>query len=86
VIPGVNPLRFRCPISGCEIESDFAADRHTLSMIRLFSVRLRCPNCERLHEFKVVEALPDAADEASEQTSGELDGKASVQGRQHSGL
>jgi hypothetical protein len=61
VTPGVNPLRFRCPVSGREIESDFAADAHTLSMIRLFSVRLHCPACDRLHEFKVVNALPDAS-------------------------
>jgi hypothetical protein len=73
VTPGVNPLRFRCPISGREIESDFAADAHTLSMIRLFSVRLHCPACDRLHEFKVVEALPEAAGEpAVTQADGNL--------------
>ena len=87
VVPGVNPLRFRCPISGCEIESDFAADRHTLSMIRLFSVRLRCPTCERPHEFKVVEALADdAADETSEQTPGTVDGSTPARSSRHSGL
>ena len=72
VIPGVNPLRFRCPISGREIESDFAADAHTLSMIRLFSVRLHCPACDRSHKFKVVDALTDAA---GEQPAANTDGK-----------
>jgi hypothetical protein len=87
VVSGVNPLRFRCPISGCEIESDFAADRHTVSMIRLFSVRLRCPTCERLHDFKMVDALPDvAADNAGKQTPGEVAGNIPPQRRQQSGL
>ena len=86
--PGVNPLRFRCPSSGREIESDFAADAHTLSMIRLFSVRLHCPACDRPHEFKVVEALASVpADEAGEQPLSQPEGKAPpIQSRHHSGL
>jgi transcription elongation factor Elf1 len=55
--PGVNALRFRCPVSGREIESDFSADAHTLSMIRLFSVSLHCSACGCRHEFKMREAL-----------------------------
>jgi hypothetical protein len=76
---GVNPLRFRCPVSGREIESDFSADAHTLSMIRLFSVRLHCPACDRLHEFKMVEALDGVSDEASERALGAADGKPPLQ-------
>jgi hypothetical protein len=87
VTPGVNPLRFRCPISGREIESDFSADAHTLSMIRLFSVRLHCPACDRLHEFKMVEALAGvAADEAMERALGQTDGTPPVQGGHYSRL
>jgi hypothetical protein len=86
VTPGVNPLRFRCPSSGREIESDFAADAHTLSMIRLFSVRVHCPACDRPHEFKMVEALASVpADEPREQTRSQADGKGTVQSRHHSG-
>jgi hypothetical protein len=86
VTPGVNPLRFRCPISGRAIESDFSADAHTLSMIRLFSVRLHCPACDRLHEFKMVEALADLpADEAAEQAMGRTEGKP-LQSGHHSRL
>jgi hypothetical protein len=84
---GVNPLRFRCPVSGREIESDFSADAHTLSMIRLFSVRLHCPACDRLHEFKMVEGLDGAApDEATERALGQTDGKPPVQGGHYSRL
>jgi hypothetical protein len=67
VTPGVNALRFRCPVSGREIESDFSADAHTLSMIRLFSVRLHCPACGRPHEFKMREALSSGPDDETEE-------------------
>jgi hypothetical protein len=84
VTPGVNPLRFRCPISGREIESDFSADAHTLSMVRLFSVRLHCPACDRLHEFKMVEAVRDAAsDAATEQAPDLVEGKLRTDGGRH---
>jgi hypothetical protein len=63
--PGLPPLLFRCPVSGRAIASDFRADAHTVSMIRLFNVRLRCPACGGAHDFKIAEALAfDAADEA----------------------
>ena len=58
MLPGGSPLLFRCPATGRAIESDFRADAHTLSMIRLFSVRLPCPACGAAHEFKMAEALP----------------------------
>ena len=73
--PGVNALRFRCPVSGREIESDFSADAHTLSMIRLFSVRLHCTACGRRHEFKMCEALAiDPDDEAAERAPSQAGG------------
>ena len=59
----LKALRFLCPDSGHEIESDFRADAHTLSMVRLFSVRLRCDACGTSHEFKMDEALPFRADD-----------------------
>jgi hypothetical protein len=84
VTPGVNPLRFRCPISGREIESDFSSDAHTLSMIRLFSVRLHCPACDRLHEFKMVEAVADApSDSAAVQPREPADGQMRADGGRH---
>jgi hypothetical protein len=84
VTPGVNALRFRCPASGCEIESDFLADAHTLSMIRLFSVRLHCPACDRPHEFKMVEALADVPpNEATEHALGQADGRTQARGGHH---
>jgi hypothetical protein len=59
----LSPLLFRCPVTGRVIESDFRADAHTLSMIRLFSVRLPCPACGAAHDFKMAEALAfDAAE------------------------
>jgi hypothetical protein len=81
VTPGVNALRFRCPASGREIESDFLADAHTLSMIRLFSVRLHCPACDRPHEFKMVEALADVP--SDEHALGRADSRTQARGDHH---
>jgi hypothetical protein len=84
VTPGVNALRFRCPVSGREIESDFSADAHTLSMIRLFSVRLHCPACGRPHEFKMGEALSIGPHgEAAEHATSQADDKMKPQGGSH---
>lgn len=82
--PGVNALRFRCPNSAREIESDFSADAHTLSMIRLFSVRLLCPACGELHEFKMAEALAFPAGEGMPAQRQPADVKPASQGRRHS--
>jgi len=51
----MQPLKFRCPRTGREIGSGIQAEPGAL--MRLFSVRLRCPACEDLHEWHVSEGL-----------------------------
>ena len=48
-------LVFRCPKTGREIESDIAGDRDSASLVRMFSVRLRCPWCGETHDCRVVD-------------------------------
>jgi hypothetical protein len=50
----MRPLTFRCPRTDREIASGICAEPDAL--IRLFSLRLRCPACEDLHEWHVSEA------------------------------
>jgi two-component sensor histidine kinase len=47
----VNTLRFQCPNTGRKIDSGINTHRHT----RLSRVRVRCPICEDLHEWQVVD-------------------------------
>jgi len=50
---GIEPdtLRFQCPKSGGEVDSGISTPRST----RLISIRVRCPICEGLHEWKVAD-------------------------------
>lgn len=50
----MDVLVFRCPRTGREVESGIEA--HPNILVRLFSVRLRCPACEELHEWRVIDA------------------------------
>jgi hypothetical protein len=54
----VTPL-FRCPKTGGDIPADFDADLQSLSLIRLFRVRVFCPRCQEVHELQVSDARPD---------------------------
>jgi hypothetical protein len=47
----MNTLRFQCPNTGRKIDSGINTHRHT----RLSRVRVRCPICEDLHEWQVVD-------------------------------
>jgi hypothetical protein len=49
----MQPLMFRCPRTGREIVSGLHAEHSGL--MRLFTLRLRCPACEDLHEWHVNE-------------------------------
>jgi len=51
----MQPLKFRCPRTGREIGSGIQAEPGAL--IRLFSLRVRCPACEDLHEWRVSEGV-----------------------------
>lgn len=51
----MQSLMFRCPRTGREIGSGIRAESSAL--IRLFSLRVRCPACEELHEWHVSEGL-----------------------------
>jgi two-component sensor histidine kinase len=46
-----NTLRFQCPKTGGEVDSGISTPRST----RLTSIRVRCPICEGLHEWKVAD-------------------------------
>src|ERR1700686_1796229 len=50
---GIEPdtLRFQCPKTGGEVDSGISAPCNT----RLTSIRVRCPICEGLHEWKVAD-------------------------------
>jgi hypothetical protein len=54
----MRPLTFRCPRTDREIGSGIWAAPDAL--IRLFSLRLRCPACEDLHEWHVSKGAPRA--------------------------
>jgi hypothetical protein len=51
----VQPLTFRCPRTGREFGSGIHAQPDAL--MRLFSLRLRCPACEDLHEWHASEGV-----------------------------
>jgi hypothetical protein len=53
----MQPLMFRCPRTGREIVSGIHAEPE--AMVRLFTLRLRCPACEDLHEWHVSEGRVD---------------------------
>jgi len=46
----MNTLRFQCPATSREVDSGISTRRGT----RLISIRVRCPICEDLHEWPVV--------------------------------
>jgi two-component sensor histidine kinase len=46
-----NTLRFQCPKTGGEVDSGISTPRST----RLISIRVRCPICDGLHEWKVAD-------------------------------
>jgi two-component sensor histidine kinase len=47
-----NTLRFQCPNTGCEVDSGINKPRST----RLISIRVRCPICDKFHDWKVADA------------------------------
>ena len=49
-------LTFRCPATGQTIDAGIEADTDTLSQIRLFKLRLACPQCGVAHDYSVAEA------------------------------
>jgi len=49
-------LTFRCPRTGQAIDTGIEADTDTLSQIRLFKLRLACPDCGGAHDYRVHEA------------------------------
>jgi len=49
-------LTFRCPRTGQAIDTGIEADTDTLSQIRLFKLRLACPDCGQAHDYNVHEA------------------------------
>ena len=51
----MSALVFTCPKTGREIESGIEIDHASLSSIRMFSIRIRCPTCAELHEFRVAD-------------------------------
>jgi len=51
----MQPLMFRCPRTERKIVSGIQVEPNVLT--RLFSLRLRCPACEDLHEWHVSEGL-----------------------------
>ncbi len=70
----MGTLVFRCPRTGRDVESGIMPDGNSLFLRRLFSVRVRCPLCEDLHEWRVIDgyrahrkamAAPLASDHAT---------------------
>ena len=49
-------LTFRCPETGQIIDAGIEADTDTLSQIRLFKLRLACPQCGVAHDYSVEDA------------------------------
>lgn len=49
---GIGELAFRCPAELVRIDSGIAMDQHTFESIQECIVRIRCPACQRRHEFK----------------------------------
>ena len=70
----MGTLVFRCPRTGRDVESGIIPDGDSLFLSRLFSVRVRCPLCEDLHEWRVIDGYrahrkPMAAPLASDHTT-----------------
>jgi hypothetical protein len=53
----VGTLRFRCPRTSREVDSGIDTDRDTRFLARLFSIRVRCPICGDLHEWRVAAGM-----------------------------
>jgi hypothetical protein len=51
----MGALVFRCPRTGRDIESGIIPDGDSLFLSRLFSVRVRCPLCEDLPEWRGID-------------------------------
>src|SRR5207244_2775574 len=59
-------LTFKCPKSGRAIESGIeVSDAYSMTTIRMFSVRVRCPICAELHEFRVADGRFDGETQAA---------------------
>jgi predicted RNA-binding Zn-ribbon protein involved in translation (DUF1610 family) len=55
-------LMFVCPATGRQIDSGVETESVTLLRIRDMTVRVHCPACSELHEWRVGEAcLTEAA-------------------------
>jgi hypothetical protein len=54
----VGTLRFQCPRTSREVDSGIDTDRDTRFLTRLFSIRVRCPMCGDLHEWRVAAGRP----------------------------
>jgi hypothetical protein len=55
-------LTFSCPLTGRKIDSGISTDRNTFSKIQTAKLRLRCPHCDKAHQFTIESGrLADAA-------------------------
>jgi hypothetical protein len=55
-------LTFSCPRTGRKIDSGISTDRNTFSKIQTAKLWLRCPHCDKAHQFTIESGcLADAA-------------------------
>ena len=53
----MNPLSFYCPRTGREIETGIEINYRVLRTVQPVTVRLLCPSCDTVHEWKLDEGL-----------------------------
>lgn len=46
---------FSCPRTGGKVEIGIGPDHNPFPIARVFSIRVRCPCCEDLHEWRLVD-------------------------------
>lgn len=52
----MNPILFRCPDTGRDVDVGLGIDYRALRNVQPVSVRLMCPLCGRPHEWKLSDA------------------------------
>jgi len=53
----MNPLSFHCPKTGREIETGIGINYSVLRNVQPVTVRLLCPLCDTVHEWKLSDGL-----------------------------
>jgi hypothetical protein len=53
----MNPLLFHCPNTERKVRTGIKIDMATLRNVQPVTVRLLCPHCHNVHEWKLAEGL-----------------------------